>query len=122
MATLADLTNQQIEENQALDSSNLLPILLNEEKIKPHSFLMNQSGTSKQAMITDNGWKLIIQVDKKDKTDAKRTPFALFNLNDNVSENESENLIDNPKYQNKVKELFEKYNKTRNSEVKTGKS
>ncbi|MDV7185867.1 arylsulfatase [Lutibacter sp. TH_r2] len=122
MATLANLTNQNIEENQAMDSSNLLPILLDAKDIEPHPFLITQSGTGKQVMITENGWKLIIQIDKKDKTFKKRTPFALFNLNKNISENENQNLINNPKYQNKVKELFEKYNQTRDSKVKTGKS
>lgn len=121
MATLADLTNQKIEENQAMDSSNLLPILLDEKKIQPHPFLINQSGTGNHGMITEKGWKLIIKIDKKDKTFKKRTPIALFNLNDNVSENENKNLINKPKHQQKVKELFEKYNKTRDSKVKTGK-
>lgn len=121
MATLAGLTNQKIENNQAMDSSNLLPVLLEQEEEKVHPFLMNQSGTGKQTMITENGWKLIIQMDKKDKTDATRTPFALFNLNNNISENESKNLINNPKYQDKVKDLFEKYNSTRDSKVNTGK-
>ncbi|TYA65926.1 sulfatase family protein [Seonamhaeicola marinus] len=122
MATLAAITNQKIEEHQAMDSSNLLPVLLGDGRAKPHEFLITQSGTSKRAMITEDGWKLIIQVDKKDKTNATRTPFALFNLNDNVSENENKNLINKPKYQSKVKELFEKYNRTRDSKVKTGNS
>ncbi|TXG39264.1 sulfatase family protein [Seonamhaeicola maritimus] len=122
MATLASITNQKIEEGQAMDSSNLFPIMKGEKGVKAHDFLMTQSGTTKQAMITEDGWKLIIQVDKKDKTDAARTPFALFNLNDNISENENENLVDNPKYQDKVKELFAKYNRTRNSKIKTGNS
>ncbi|WP_111708170.1 sulfatase family protein [Lutibacter citreus] len=120
MATLADLTNQNIEENQAMDSSNLLPILLDEKNIQPHPFLLTQSGTGKRAMITENGWKLIIQIDKKDKTFKKRTPFALFNLNDNISEDEKENLINNPKYKDKIDKLFKKYNTTRNSKIKTG--
>ena len=122
MATLAAITNQKIEETQAMDSSNLLPIMLGKKSAKPHGFLITQSGTSKRAMITEAGWKLIIQIDKKDKTDTTRTPFALFNLNNNISEKESENLIDDSKYQAKVKELFEKYNKTRDSKIKTGNS
>lgn len=122
MATLAAVTNQNIEENQAMDSSNLLPILLGKKGAQPHEFLITQSGTSKRAMITEDGWKLIIQVDKKDKTDNTRTPFALFNLNTNISENENQNLINKPKYQAKVKYLFEKYNKTRDSKKKTGNS
>lgn len=122
LATLANLTSQTIEENQAMDSSNLLPILFDKKPIIPHPFVVNQAGTGKQVMITENGWKLIIQVDKKDKTDRKKTPIALFNLNENISEKENQNLINNPKYKAKVTELFEKYNNTRNIKVKTGKS
>ena len=120
MATLAGLTNQKIEENNAMDSSNLLPILLGEKKIQPHPFLITQSGTGKQGMITEDGWKLIIQFDKKEKGFNKRTPIALFNLNDNISENEKGNLISNPKFKGKIDQLFKKYNTTRDSKIKTG--
>ncbi len=122
MATLAAITNQKIEENQAMDSSNLLPIFLGEKNVNPHDFLITQSGTGKQVMITEEGWKLIIQIDKKDRTNTTRTPFALFNLNDNIVEEETKNLINNPDYQFKVKTLFDKYNKTRDSKTKTGNS
>ncbi|TXE07027.1 arylsulfatase [Seonamhaeicola algicola] len=120
MATLAAITNQKLEEGEALDSSNLFPIMKGEKNINAHEFLITQSGTSKCGMITQDGWKLIIKFDKKDKTDATRTPIALFNLNENISEKEAKNLIDNPKYQHKVKTLFNTYNKTRDSKIKTG--
>ena len=66
-----------------------------------------------------NGWKLIIAVDKKDKTGKTKTPKALFNLKDNIKENEKQNLLFRAKYASKVKELFNLYNTTRNSGVKT---
>ncbi|MEW4925460.1 arylsulfatase [Algibacter sp. 2305UL17-15] len=120
MATLADVTHQKIEGNNAMDSSSLLPILLGDNSLIPHDFLITQSGTGKETMITENGWKLIIQCDKKDKTDTLRKPIALFNLNENPQENEKDNLIKNASYADKVNSLFEKYNKTRDSKVKTG--
>jgi arylsulfatase A-like enzyme len=119
LSTLAAITNQKIEENQANDSASLLPILLGENNTDVHPFLITQSGTSKEGVIIKEGWKLIISFDKKDKTDTKRTPKALFNLNDNIEENEQENLVHNPKYKWKVDELFETYNNTRKSGIKT---
>ncbi|GAL62704.1 choline-sulfatase [Algibacter lectus] len=118
MATLADITNQKIEGNNAMDSSSLLPLLKGENK-QVHPFLMTQSGTGKQTIIIKDGWKLIIQLDKKDKTDRNRMPFALFNLSKNPTENEKDNLITNPKFKNKVNELFQLYNETRDSGVIT---
>jgi arylsulfatase A-like enzyme len=119
MATLADLTNQKIAKNEAMDSSSLLPLLLGNKKHKVHDFLLTQSGTGKHVMITKDGWKLIIKLDRKDKTDSKRTPFELYNLNENPTEKKSENLIHAPKYREKVKELFNTYNTTRNSKLRT---
>lgn len=119
MATLAALTNQNIEKGEAMDSSNLLPVFLDNNKNNVHEFLLNQAGTGKEVMITHNGWKLIIQVDKSDKTDAKRTPKALFNLKENPSENEVYNLIDDAAFSKKIKQLLNMYNLTRNSKVAT---
>lgn len=101
-----------------MDSSSLLPLLKGENK-QVHPFLMTQSGTGKQTIIIKDGWKLIIQLDKKDKTDRNRMPFALFNLSKNPTENEKDNLITNPKFKNKVNELFQLYNETRDSGVIT---
>ncbi|WP_282122139.1 sulfatase family protein [Algibacter mikhailovii] len=119
LSTLADITNQKIEENQANDSASLLPILLNENSNKVHPFLILQSGTGKEGIIIKDGWKLIIDFDKKDKTLKTRTPSALFYLHNNISENENQNLITNSKYQDKVDELFDTFNAARDSGIST---
>tara|TARA_R110002126_G_scaffold291731_2_gene456134 strand:- start:769 stop:2241 length:1473 start_codon:yes stop_codon:yes gene_type:complete len=119
LGTLAEVTNQKIEDGQAMDSANLLPILFGKNNDAVHPFLINQSGTGKEVMIVKNGWKLIIAVDKKDKTGKTRTPKALFNLNDNIQENEHQNLIRNPKYTSKVKSLFTAYNSVIKSGIST---
>ena len=121
LATIAAITKTSIPKNHALDSYNLLPILKQEKNAKSHAHLMLQAGWSKQVMIIKDGWKLIMQVDKKDKRNQTRTPIALFDLNTNIWEHEEMNLIDHPKHQNKIKSLLALYNETRNSGIPTGK-
>lgn len=120
MATIAAITNQQLAEDVAQDSYNLLPILKNDKKASTHDYLMVQGGSAHQFMIIDKGWKLIVKVDKKDKTDKTSTPIGLFNLNNNIEEKESLNLVDNPKFKDKLDELYNKYEDTRFSKVFTG--
>lgn len=120
LATLANLTNQELPDNQAQDSSNLLPIILDEKDIEPHPFLINQSGTGREIMITENGWKLIFKIQKEDSFLENQKLIALFNLNENPSEIEQYNLINEPKYKVKAAELLSIYNKIRVSEIPTG--
>lgn len=121
MATIAAISEVKIENGQALDSYNLMPVTLQEKNAKTRSHVMIQGGSGKQVMIIEKGWKLIIQIDKKDKTNKARTPIALFNLNNNIWEHEEMNLINNAKYKSKVQKLFKLYNETRDSGVVTGK-
>lgn len=120
MATLAAITNQELSNDVAQDSYNLLPILQNKKKATTHDFLMVQGGSKHQFMIIDKGWKLIVLVNKKDKSDKTSTPIALFNLNDNIEEEESGNYINDAKYQDKLAELYKLYEDTRFSKVFTG--
>ena len=119
-ATLAAITGTAIPENQAMDSQNLLPVLTKGKALE-REFLMLQSGTGRQLIIIEDGWKLIIQCDKKDKTDMTRKPVALFNLKDNPEEEETKNLVNDSKQKERVDKLFQKYNETRASSAKTGK-
>ncbi|WP_075589677.1 sulfatase family protein [Labilibacter marinus] len=121
MATIASIAKQEIKEGAAIDSYNLLPVLKQEKNAKTHPYVMLQGGSQKACMIIEDGWKLIIQFDKKDRSDKTRTPVALFDLNKNIWEHEEFNLIDHPKYQRKVNYLLAKYNDTRDSRIPTGK-
>ncbi|RKR14985.1 arylsulfatase A-like enzyme [Maribacter vaceletii] len=120
MATLAEITNQELDSENALDSSSLLPIFLGESNLRPHPFLMLQSGTAQEGIIIDGDFKLIITIDKKDKTYTTRKPYALFNLKKDPTEKEKNNLINNPNYKKTVNLLFKKYNTTRDSKIITG--
>lgn len=116
LGTLAALTGQQIPEGQAMDTYDLMPLFLNQEQAKGHSHLMLQSGTGKEVMLIRDGWKLIMQVDKKDKTDRIRIPVALYNLDDNPQEDESKNLIASKQHQELVMELFAMYHRMRDQD------
>lgn len=120
MATLAGLTQQKLADNLAQDSHNLLPVLKNQKGAKTHDFLMIQGGAQKEYVINDEGWKLILQVDKMTKDYMDATPIALFNLNDNIIEDESKNYINQANYQDKVQQLHTKYKETIQSKVYLG--
>ncbi|GAA4237864.1 arylsulfatase [Postechiella marina] len=120
MATIAAISNTKIEKGGALDSYNLMPFLKEEKRAKSRSHVMLQGGSHREVMIVKEGWKLIIQIDKKDKTDKTRIPIALFDLNKNIWEHEEFNYINNPKYSKKVKSLLALYSETRDSGVLTG--
>ena len=119
MGTLAGLTQQKLPKNEAMDAVNLMPLLRKENKELKNRTIITQAGTGKEAMIIKNGFKLIIQIDKSDKSNKTRLPIALFNLKENPSELESENLIEKAEFQDKVKELFEMYNVIRDDEKAT---
>jgi len=122
LATVAAISKQKIPKGEAVDSRNLLPIINGDKNALIHPFLMIQSGTDRRVIIIEDGWKLIIQIDKKDKTNNTRTPIALFNLKNNPKEKEASNLIKSKKHKKKVKYLFQKYNKTRDNKKTTGNS
>ncbi|WP_010137138.1 sulfatase family protein [Ochrovirga pacifica] len=121
MATIAAAGAYQIPNNQALDSYNLLPLVLGEEEKPSRKHIMIQGGSHREVMIIEGDWKLIIQINKKDKTNKDRKPIALFNLKTNDTEDERYNLVNHKKYQKKVKSLIEKYNQTRDGLGMTGK-
>ncbi|MGQ1910339.1 sulfatase family protein [Marinifilum sp. RC60d5] len=122
LATLASINGQKIANNQAMDSYNLLPILENKKNADSHAFLMLQGGTGKELILIENGWKLIIQVDKKDKTNQLRKPIALYNLNKDPEEKQTNNLIQSENQQKRIKKMFTKYNTLRKNGIVTGKN
>lgn len=120
LATIAAISKQEIGKGNAMDSYNLLPILEQRKEANTHPYIMLQGGSQKEVMIIEDNWKLIIQIDKKDKTNKRRTPVALFNLANNIWEHEEFNLIDDPDYQKKISKLLSKYSATRYGGVPTG--
>ncbi len=110
MATMAKIVGTELTEEESLDTNNILPVLLGEDDYNPRKFLISQSGATFEVMFREDGWKLIVQCNHEL---TKWEPIALFNLNDNTAENEKENLIHHPEYQEKVKHLFNRYKEVR---------
>lgn len=119
MATLAKLTGTKVESHQAMDSYNLLPIIEKQEQKLERNFLMLQGGTGREAILIEEGWKLIIRIDKKDQTNQTRKPIALFNINENPTEEESGNMINHPDQKERIDLMFKKYNETRDGTERT---
>ncbi len=121
VATIAALANQELDKSQVLDSANLLPILLGESKNKEplHKYLIHQSNKrGTHYAIREGKWKLIIQ-GKNLKKAANLEPMALFNLDANLFEDEAKNLINRPKYQDRVKSMYNKYLELRKNKETT---
>ena len=49
---------------------------------------------------------------------SKLTPTHLFNLKDNLNEEESKNLLDNPKYKSRVETMLAKFKELRKAVIK----
>lgn len=120
MATLAGITNQNIGKTVARDSHNLLPVLKNQKNAKTHEFLMIQGGSKNEYVINKEGWKLILQVDRKSKDYVNAKAIGFFNLNDNVTERKENNYINDPKYKTQIESLFNTYLNTVKKKVYLG--
>ena len=103
-ATLAAVTGQKLQETDAMDSINLLPLLTGQPEVRGHEVMVVQGGPDGRTAIIQDGWKLIIQSAKWN--DSIRKPFALFNLNNNSQEDESGNLINSPEQALRMRSLM----------------
>ncbi|MEM9987013.1 MAG: sulfatase-like hydrolase/transferase, partial [Bacteroidota bacterium] len=116
MATLAELVEVSLETKYPIDSKSLFPLIEKPEKLElGHLPLLVQGGTGREVAIIQDNWKLIIQLDKKDKTDQTRYPVALFDLSTNPTEAESGNLIHAPSQARRVATLLDTYNRYRDN-------
>lgn len=121
VATLAALSHQELDKTKVLDSANLLPYFKGIAKGKAHTYLMHQSAGGPSFALRDGDWKLIVKSDVKKKANkvGNLTNVALFNLKDNLSEDESKNLINDAKYAKRVAEMKAKYIELRKTGVST---
>ena len=89
-----------------------------EQNAKGRDVIFSQgSGNRGNLAIRKGDWKLII---KSDRNDASiRVPIELYNLAENVYENEDGNVIDDAEKRGKVEELLHLYNQMRDSEKRT---
>lgn len=112
LATLGAVVGNQQNKVQAPDSNNLLPLLTQQSGFKPRQYLMLQAGSRHETVFREGDWKLIMKSNRKA---VKFEPIALFNLNDNLTEQESANLLNATEYKSRVEKMHAKYLKIRNS-------
>lgn len=116
VATFAALVGTDIPEGQAMDSNNLLPLLTGKGEFKQRDYIILQAGSHNELIYRKEGWKLIIQSNNKL---TKFDPIALYDLNTNLYEKESGNMIDNPEYKEKIDRMLKEYLEIRNSGAPT---
>ncbi len=117
IATFAALTKTQLPKGQALDSNNLLPLLLgNTSSYHAREQLLLQAGSKHELIYRKDPWKLIIQ---SNHAVTKFEPIALFNLQTNPDEDPADNLIEHPEHATRATNLFEEYMHIRTNGIVT---
>ncbi|MCH4822076.1 sulfatase-like hydrolase/transferase [Gramella lutea] len=112
VATMYELTAQNMEEDQAKDSSSLLPILTGKqsENDSLHEFILYQAGFARDGAIREGD--LVLMVDRENEA------TELYDLSNDLGQDN--NLIEKPEFQETIKRLkakFLKYNDHDNDTV-----
>lgn len=115
-ATLASLLGVGLQEDQAMDSLDISDVLLGRGSAPHREDFLLQAGANKELIYRQGDWKLIIQADWKLTT---FEPIALFNLADNVVEDESGNFVADPNYADRLQAMLERYLEIRRSGERT---
>ena len=116
LATVAAAVGFQLQPQQAMDSLNLLPLLTGKGEFVQRGSLLLQAGSRQQVILRDGDWKLIMQSDRQT---TKWDPIALFNLAENPSESEGENLVNDKDHTQRVASMREAYLAIRQSGSRT---
>jgi arylsulfatase A-like enzyme len=117
LAMLYALTGQNMPDDQAMDSYNILPLLLDEPGAKGRETEFYQGGSGlKNYVFRQGDWKLIIEGDQQGNV---YEPIALFNLEDNPFEEETGNMINDPEQQERIQTMETRYKDYRNTLERT---
>lgn len=117
LATFAALVGSPVPKDQAKDSNNLLPLLVDrKDKFVQRDVLVQQAGANNEVMYRKWPWKLIIQSNHKCEI---WEPKALYNLEDNPTENHKKNFVNNPEYKQLIEKMKKEYLEIRESGQRT---
>ena len=103
VATMYELTGQNMAADQAMDSASLMPILTGKQKGALHEFVIYQAGFAYDGAIREGNMVLLVDKDNK--------ATELYDLSKDIAQ--EHNLIADPKYTDEVTRLrakFLKYN------------
>lgn len=109
VATMYELTGQTMDDDQAMDSASLLPILTGKQKGTLHEFVIYQAGYAYDGAIREGS--LVLLVDKDNKA------TELYDLSTDIAQ--EHNLIAVPKYGDVVTRLRAKFLKHNDHDNKT---
>lgn len=118
VATIAKLSNQQLDKSKVFDSANLLPIFSGESMKPVHKYLIHQSMGGPSYAIREGKWKLILRGMKPGEMENLK-PVALFNLEESIYEKEEHNLIDITSNKKRIDTMLSKYEEIRKSGIST---
>ena len=99
VATMYELTNQNMEEDQAMDSKSLLPWLTGKSQDRFREFLLYQAGFAYDGAIREGDWVLVV--------DRKNEATELYNLKNDLAQ--EKNLIDKEEHQQLIEKLKKKF-------------
>ncbi|MDX1761882.1 MAG: sulfatase-like hydrolase/transferase, partial [Christiangramia sp.] len=111
VATMYELTKQNMQEDQAQDSASLLPILKGKqpENEPLHDFILYQAGFARDGAIREGD--LVLMVDRDNKA------TELYNLADDLGQ--ENNLIEDDSYSDTIQRLKEKFLKYNDHVIET---
>jgi len=96
-----ELTQQDMAEDQAMDTTSLLSLITHRKKDKTphHPFVLYQAGYAFDGAIRQGHWVLTV--------DRKNEATELYDLGDDLAQ--EKNLIDRPQYRDLVDRLHAKF-------------
>jgi len=101
VATMYEITRQNMPEDQAMDCTSLLPLITgtktNDSPL--HPFILYQAGFAFDGAIREGGWVLMV--------DRQNEATELYNLETDLAQ--EVNLIDEPEQQERIKRLRAKF-------------
>lgn len=109
VATVASLAGQTLDRAVVRDSVNLLPVMTQESEGLTERVLAHQGGSRNPHFALREGrWKLIV-AGGSNKQFGPVEPVALFDLETNLRERESDNLVNAPEHQEKIARMHKRY-------------
>ena len=101
VATMYEITNQDMQEDQAMDCTSLLPLITGTktDDSPVHPFILYQAGFAYDGAIREGDWVLLV--------DRNNEATELYNLKEDLAQ--EVNLIDKPEYKEMVERLKAKF-------------
>jgi arylsulfatase A-like enzyme len=110
VATVGALAEQPVDRYIVKDSISLLPFFKGQPASERHRCLIHQQKGKKMPYyaIREGDWKLILTGKTMGELEML-IPHSLFNLKENLGEDEAQNLVKHPEHKDRVNSMADKY-------------